>query len=87
MRCFKTEKGSKMGQKRIFPQVILHHLGCSNKCFLPILSPESRVLAHGKGQIAFKRGHFGTKNGSKTSKKCIFSNVVLDHWGCSNKCF
>ena len=27
-----TKKGSKMGQKRIFPKVIMDHLGCSNKC-------------------------------------------------------
>ena len=31
--CFKTKNGSKMGQKHIFPKVILDHLGCSNKCF------------------------------------------------------
>ena len=30
MRCFGTKNGSKMGQKRIFPNLILHHLGCTN---------------------------------------------------------
>ena len=34
-----TKKGSKMGQKRVFPKVNLDHLGCSNKCFWPILTP------------------------------------------------
>ena len=30
---------TKMGQKCIFLKVILDHLGCSNKCFWPILRP------------------------------------------------
>ena len=30
MRCFGTKNGSKMGQKRIFPKLILDHLGCTN---------------------------------------------------------
>ena len=30
---FWTKNGSKMGQKRGFPKVILDHLGCSNKYF------------------------------------------------------
>ena len=30
---FRTKNGSKMGPKRMFPKVILDHLGCSNKCF------------------------------------------------------
>ena len=33
MGCFMTKNGSKMGQKRNFPKVILDHLGSSNKCF------------------------------------------------------
>ena len=31
MRCFGTKNGSKMGQKRIFPKLILDHLGCTNR--------------------------------------------------------
>ena len=31
MGRFRTEYGSKMGQKRIFPKVILDHWGCTNK--------------------------------------------------------
>ena len=27
---FRDQNGSKMGQKRIFPKIILDHLGCSN---------------------------------------------------------
>ena len=30
MRCFGTKNGSKMGQKRIFPKLILDHLGYTN---------------------------------------------------------
>ena len=30
MGCFGTKNGSKMGQKRIFPKLILDHLGCTN---------------------------------------------------------
>ena len=30
MGCFGTKNGSKMGQKRIFPNLILDHLGCTN---------------------------------------------------------
>ena len=30
MRCFGTKNGSKMGQNRIFPKLILDHLGCTN---------------------------------------------------------
>ena len=82
-----TKNGSKMGQKGVFPKVILDHLGCSNKCFSPILSPLGRVLAHGESQNALKGGHFGTKNGSKIGQKRAFRIVILDHSGCSNKCF
>ena len=30
MGCFGTKNGSKMGQERIFPNLILDHLGCTN---------------------------------------------------------
>ena len=30
MGCFGTKNGSKMGQKHIFPNLILDHLGCTN---------------------------------------------------------
>ena len=29
--CFGTKNGSKMGQKCVFPKMILDHLGCLNK--------------------------------------------------------
>ena len=31
MGCFETKNGSKMGQKCVFPKMLLHHLGCLNK--------------------------------------------------------
>ena len=36
---FWDQKWVKMSQKRVFPKVIPDHLGCSNKWFLPVLSP------------------------------------------------
>ena len=30
MGCFGTKNGSKMGQKRIYPKLIVDHLGCTN---------------------------------------------------------
>ena len=30
MGCFGTKNGSKMGQKHIFPKLIVDHLGCTN---------------------------------------------------------
>ena len=31
MGCFGTNNGSKMGQKCVFPKMVLDHLGCLNK--------------------------------------------------------
>ena len=48
---FGTKSRSKMGQKRVFPKVILDHWGSPDKFFLPILSPFGRVLVHGNPKI------------------------------------
>ena len=74
-------------KKRIFPKVMLDHLGCSNKWFWPILSPWRRVLAHGKSQNALNMGHFGTKNGSKMGQKRVFPKVIPDHLGMLKQVF
>ena len=79
MGRFGTNNGSKMGEKRVFPKLILDHSGCSNKWFGPILSPWRRVLAPGNSQNALKMGHFETKNGSKMGQKRVFPKVILDH--------
>ena len=42
---FWIKNGSKMGQNRIFPKVILDHWGCSNKRNKPILAPFGLTLA------------------------------------------
>ena len=45
------------------------------------------VVAHfalRTSQNALKMGCFGTKNGSKMGQKRIFSNLILDHLGCTN---
>ena len=76
------------GEKNdFFPKLFLDHLGCSNKCFWPVLSPWWRVWGHVKSQNALKMGRFGTNNGSKMGQNRIFPKVILDHMGCSNKCF
>ena len=72
---------------RTHAKVIVAHLGCSNKCFGPVLIPWWRVLGHGKSQNALKMGRFGTKNGSKMGPKSLFSKMIVAHLGCSNKCF
>ena len=33
MGRFGTKYGSKMGQKHVFPKLILEHLVCASKCF------------------------------------------------------
>ena len=48
---FGTKSGSKMGQKRVFPKVILDRWGSSDKFFWPILSPFGRVLGNGNPSI------------------------------------
>ena len=79
--------GSPGRKKSFFPKLFPDHLGCSNTCFWPGLSPWWRVLGHGKSQNALKMGRFKTKNASKMGQKRVFPKVILDHFGCSNKCF
>ena len=59
-----------MGQKRVFPKVILDQSGHSDKCFEPILSPLGRVWAQGKFAKCLEKEPFWeqkwVKNGSKT---------------------
>ena len=79
--------GSPGRKKSFFPKLFPDHLGCSNTCFWPVLSPWWRVLGHGKSQNALKMGRFGTNNGSKMGQKRVFPKVILDHLWCSNKWF
>ena len=74
-----------MGQKCVFPKMILDHLGCLNKCNEPILSPLQAILATPESQNALKKGCFGTKNQSRIDLKCVFPNILLDYLGCTNK--
>ena len=50
MGCFGTKNGSKMGQNRIFPNLILDRLGCTNRGNKPILSPFWGILAPQKSK-------------------------------------
>ena len=74
-------------KKRFFSKLFLDHLGWSIKYFEAVWSPWWRVMGHGKSQNALKMGRFKTKNGSKMGEKRIFAKVIVDHLGCSNKCF
>ena len=69
--------------KSFFPKLFLDHLGCSGKCFWPVL----RVLAHGKSENVLKISRFGTNNGSKMGQKHVFSNMIMHHLGWPNKFF
>ena len=71
-------------KKSFFPTLLLDHLGCSNRCFWPVLSPWWPVLAVGKSQDALKMARFGTKNGSKMGQKRLFPKGILAHCRCSN---
>ena len=48
-------------------------------------------LATGFGTMkipkCLENGPFWDQNGSKMGQKCAFPKVILDHLGCSNKCF
>ena len=79
---FATKNGSKMGQKCVFPKMILHHLGCLNK---PFLSPLQAILATLESQYALKMGCFGTKNQSKMDQKWVFPKILLDYWGARTR--
>ena len=85
MGCFGTKNGSKMGQKCVFPKMILDHLGRTNKWNEPILSPLQAILATPESQNALKKGCFRTKNQSKMDQKCVFPKIPLDYLGCTNK--
>ena len=50
MGRFGTNNGSKMGQKHVFPKVILDHFGCSKKVFLAHFEPV--VMHFGPWKIA-----------------------------------
>ena len=56
MGCFETKNGSKMGQKRIFPNLILDHFGCTNGWNEPILSPFWGHFGPAEVQKALKVG-------------------------------
>ena len=78
-----VNNGSKVPSSRSDPGPF----GMLKQVFLAHFEPMVTILGHGKSQNALKMRRFGTKNASKMGQKCIFPNVILDHLGCSNKCF
>ena len=64
--------------------MILDHVRRENKCFWTFLILWWAILVLQKSENALKIGCFGTKNGSKMGQKRIFSNLIIDHLGCTN---
>ena len=50
MGYFGTKNGSKMGQKYVFPKMILDHLGCLNKWNEPAKGGALESMGFGVGQ-------------------------------------
>ena len=66
---FGAKKGSKMGQKRVFPRVIVDHLGCLNKCFLARFEPAVTLFGPWKIPKCLEKGPFwDQKKGQKWVK-------------------
>ena len=74
-------------KKIIFSKVVPRPLGMLKQVFLAHFEPVVTRLGYRKSQNAAKMGRFKTKNASKMGQKRVFPKVILDHLGCSNKCF
>ena len=71
----------------IFSKVVPTPFGMLKKMFLGWFQPLLASFGRWNVPNALKVGRFKTKNGPKMGQKCVFPNVILDHLGCSNKCF
>ena len=80
MGHFGPKHGSKQGQKRIF-QSYDGPFGILKQGFFARFEPVVTVLADGKPQNALSMDSLGTQDGSKMGQKCIFTKVILHHWG------
>ena len=72
-RLFWDQKWVEKGQKRVIPNIIVDHLGCSNKCLFFVARVQPVGTPFGRPEIpkCFENGPFwdqngGVKNGSKT---------------------
>ena len=74
-------------KKSFFPKLSLDHLGCSNKCFQPVLSPWWHIFALRKSQNALKMGRFKTKNAKKNGSKTRFSRSHPGPFGMLKQVF
>ena len=68
-----------MGQKCVFPKMILDHLGCTNKWNEPIASH----FGPSKVTKCLENGLFWDR--SKMDQKCVFPKIILDYLGCTDK--
>ena len=86
-RPFWEQKWVKNGSKTHFSKSDPRPFWMLKQVFLAHFQPV--VMHFGPWEIpkCLKVGRFGTKNGSKMGPKRAFPKVILDHFGCSNKCF
>ena len=84
---FGTKSGSKKGQKRVFFKNHPEPFGMVKQVFLAKFEPVVTRFGHGNSQNALKLHPLSTKNGSKLGQKRVFPKMILNHLGCSNKCF
>ena len=75
-------------KKMIFPKVVPRPLGMLKQVFLARFEPVVARFGPWKMLKCLENGTFlKTKNGSKMGQKRNFPKMILDHLGCSNKCF
>ena len=84
---FWEQQWVKNGSKTCFSKSDPGPFGMLKKVFLAHFEPISTGFGPWKSQYSLNRGRFGSKNGSKMGQKHVFPSVILDHWGCTNKCF
>ena len=84
---FWDQKWVKNGSKMHFSKTDLGPLGMLNPVFLANFEPLGMLFGGWKIPKRLEKGPFGTKNGSKMGQKWVFPKVIMDHLGCSNKCF
>ena len=74
-------------KKMIFSKVVPRPLGMLQQVFLGRFEPVVARFGPWKIPKCLENGPFQDQNWAKMGQKRIFPKVILDHLGCSNKCF
>ena len=74
-------------EKIIFSKLVPRPLGMLKQVFLARFGPVVTRIGPWKIPKCLENGLFWDKKWSKMGQKRVFSKVILDHLGCSNKCF